>query len=1426
MNKGLKSHITNALTIGICLFVSQAFAQTYTWKNVTIPAGGFVAGVEFSPVQSGLYYCRTDMGGFYRWDNTNSVWVPLTDMFGSSQYTYYGGESIAPDPVNANNVYIAAGMYLTNGNGAILSSTNQGNSWTVNSIAVPMGGNNDGREAGERLAVDPNLNSILYFGSRNNGLWKSTNSASTWSQVAAFPTNGDAGYGLSYEIFLPGGNPSSGAETLFVGVDTLSAGNSSLYRSTNAGGSWAVVPGGPTNMITPHASLGTDGNLWIVYDSGGYGPNGITTGQIWKLNTSTLAWTHVTLPNPAAGSGGYGGISVDPENAQHVVVSTLDWWGGPDHIYSTNNGGTSWSVIGNAANSWDAGPFANYNNNGALWTRFCTTYDGGVGWQGDVKIDPFNSGHAIYTTGGGVWDSSNITAGTQPAGVTWTFKDYGLEETAVLAINAASAGGIFFSAVGDIAGMRHTNLTQSPAGGMYCNPGFTNTNSVDFAESNTNDVVRVGNSSTTTSDVAYSTNNGQTWTPWGSAPPGYGTANQMGSVAVAANGSHVVVSPYNGYGSPAFASSLGGAWTTCTGLPSGSQLASDRANATTFYATNGSNLYISTNSGSSFSVVNTFTGNGMPRSVFGEAGEVWVPAGGSGLFRFTNGGSTKATIANVSSAIALGFGISSSGAPPTNHPAVYLVGTVSGTYGFFRCDDGVGTTWTRINDANHQFGAAGYAGGDETVYGRMYVGTNGRGILYGDVSSGATNTPTVTPTTTRTNTQTNTPTVTPTTTRTTTPTNTTTVTPTTTRTSTPTVTLTATLGNTNTATPTSTPTRTSTNTSTVTGTSTPTQTLTVTSTQTSTATRTNTMVNSSTFTPTVTLTNTSTVTRTNTPTATLTVTSTVTSTQTSTLTGTATLQFSATNTLSPTTTATPTSTATSTLTRTATSTNTSTYTPTITTTPTPTLTGTATATLQFSATNTLSPTTTSTLTSTVTFTQTRTATSTNTPTSTATVPSTLTPTLTGTATATLQFSATNTLSPTVTATFTSTATSTLTPTFTSTATRTSTATVTSSSTPTSQFSSTNTLSPTHTFTVTQTSTQTSTPTVTHTSTVTSSWTVTSTPTDTPVYTYTSTFTPSFTPTYSSTFTATSSSTWTPTNTHTWTATPPPTTTFTPTITFTSTPSSTPTSAVVAFNSGSNGSFNVISGSSGVTAVQGNLNNPSNSAVTLQTLTLLATGSTADITEVNVLINGMSVGTAPGFGGNNQVNLNINYVLPNTLGPGPSVQVLVSYSGVASSTNQYSITGITGSSANNGGQQAQFTGIPGTGDTIIVQQPTLTPTFSPTMTSTSTPSTSPTPSLTSAPTPLPGIVGIFPNPAPGPTVQILPPAYNGVYSVRVELYTLAFRKVQDHTYPPMPSGTDITLTLTGKSGNPLANGVYYVVVTVNSHRSIGKLLVLR
>ncbi len=90
-----------------------------------------------------------------------------------------------------------------------------GRTWTTNTIAAPMGGNVDGRSMGERLAVDPNLPSILYFGSRNAGLWKSTDSAQTWTQVAALhddqgvPLGAGAGnsagtgYGLTFVAFDP-----------------------------------------------------------------------------------------------------------------------------------------------------------------------------------------------------------------------------------------------------------------------------------------------------------------------------------------------------------------------------------------------------------------------------------------------------------------------------------------------------------------------------------------------------------------------------------------------------------------------------------------------------------------------------------------------------------------------------------------------------------------------------------------------------------------------------------------------------------------------------------------------------------------------------------------------------------------------------------------------------------------------------------------------------------------------------------------------------------------------------------------------------------------------------------------------------------------------------------------------------------------------
>jgi hypothetical protein len=305
---------------------SNLFAQTYSWSNVSIMGGGFISGIEPSPAQSGLIYARTDVGGAYIWNNASNTWTPLTDMFPMSQGNYLGIESIAPDPSNANNVYAAAGMYLASGNGVILSSTNQGTSWTVNTIGVPMGGNATGRGMGEKLAVDPNLGSVLYFGSINNGLWKSTNSAASWTQVAAFPTDGDANYGLSLVVIDgQGGASGSASATIFVGVAAAAGSGSNLYESTNGGTSWAEVAGGPTGLFPRHACLGPDGNLWVAFgnDYGPYNVRGVTlAGQIWKYKVSTNTWTNVT---PSANwYGNAGDVSVDAQNANHAIISTLD----------------------------------------------------------------------------------------------------------------------------------------------------------------------------------------------------------------------------------------------------------------------------------------------------------------------------------------------------------------------------------------------------------------------------------------------------------------------------------------------------------------------------------------------------------------------------------------------------------------------------------------------------------------------------------------------------------------------------------------------------------------------------------------------------------------------------------------------------------------------------------------------------------------------------------------------------------------------------------------------------------------------------------------------------------------------------------------------------------------------------------------------
>ena len=73
--------------------------------------------------------------------------------------------------------------------------------------------------------------------------------------------------------------------------------------------------------------------------------------------------------------------------------------------------------------------------------------------------------------------------------------------------------------------------------------------------------------------------------------------------------------------------------------------------------------------------------------------------------------------------------------------------------------------------------------------------------------------------------------------------------------------------------------------------------------------------------------------------------------------------------------------------------------------------------------------------------------------------------------------------------------------------------------------------------------------------------------------------------------------------------------------------------------------------------------------------------------------------------------------------------------------------------------------------------------------------------------------------------MLPAAYTGTAEVKAQVFTTAFRKVQEQDHPSMPYGP-LTVRMVDEWGNPLADGLYYVVITVDGHRSIAKLLLLR
>ncbi|KAL0580288.1 hypothetical protein V5O48_001705 [Marasmius crinis-equi] len=761
-----KLHLLAAALVAATPLVSAVSSQTYTWKNVKIGGGGgFVPGIVFNTKQKGLTFARTDIGGAYKL-NSDDTWSPLLDFADNDRWNYWGVDALATDPVDPTRLYLAAGMYTNSwdpNNGNILISTDTGKTFTPSPLPFKVGGNMPGRGMGERLAIDPNSNGILFFGARSGqGLWKSTDFGKTWAKVSSFTNTGtyipdpsdSSGYnsdkvGIAWVTFdSTSGTSGKATPRIFVGVANKGANN--IFVTNDGGSTWSAVAGQNTTFL-PHKGVlsPSEKTLYVSY-SDGAGPYDGTSGAVFKYSIANSTWTDIT---PVSGSDlyfGFGGVTVDLQKPGTIMIAALNSWYPDGQIFRSTNSGATWSPFWAWGNYPELNKYYSYSDSLAPWLgpNYVDTTAGDlqIGWMMEaLVIDPFDSNHMLYGTGATIYGSRDLLKWDTTHNITLKSMADGVEETAILGLISPPSGPSLLSAVGDITGFAHTNLNAAPST-SFTNPSWSTSNDIDFAGSSPKTIVRIGNGNTneTGKNVALSSDSGATWSQHYGAPENVGG----GKVALSADGTTVLWSTSS---NGVLVSSNQATFTTVSSLGANAVIASDKKNASVFYAALNNRFYLSTDGAKTFASKGTLGSSSSPVKIVvnpSATGDIWVSTN-SGLFHSTDSGSTFTATSGVSQAWAIALGAP---AKTGGYPALFAAANIGGV-GYFRSDD-AGVNWVKINDAAHGFGSAGsnVLTADPRIYGRVYIGTNGRGIFYGDASGSAPPPTTTVASTTRTTT--------------------------------------------------------------------------------------------------------------------------------------------------------------------------------------------------------------------------------------------------------------------------------------------------------------------------------------------------------------------------------------------------------------------------------------------------------------------------------------------------------------------------------------------------------------------------------------------------------------------------------------------------------------------------------------------------
>lgn len=276
------------------------------WKPIKIGGGGYVTGIDAA---GDTLVCRTDTFGGYVWEAAEGRWRQILTQAATRGVSYWpdfnrGITELRVAPTRPSRLYM---IFM----GDFWRSEDKGYTWKklgVNWDATSeASANSTPRFMGQKMAVDPYNPDVVYAGTPSSGVYRTFNAGETWALISTgeIPACSTAFSGVN-----PGHpgicfDPSSGTTNGRTNTIYIPVYGTGVYQSTDAGGSWSDITGaGPTTIR--HARCASDG---VYYAATG---NATVANSLYKYDSG---WTNIS-----PGSRSVEGVECDPSDAARIVA--------------------------------------------------------------------------------------------------------------------------------------------------------------------------------------------------------------------------------------------------------------------------------------------------------------------------------------------------------------------------------------------------------------------------------------------------------------------------------------------------------------------------------------------------------------------------------------------------------------------------------------------------------------------------------------------------------------------------------------------------------------------------------------------------------------------------------------------------------------------------------------------------------------------------------------------------------------------------------------------------------------------------------------------------------------------------------------------------------------------------------------------------